>query len=318
MPSPQPVSHQKQQSSSRLLMIRPACFTFNLETAISNAFQNKTYASANEELQQQALTEFNTMIQQIKDLGIHVDVIDDTNTPVKPDAIFPNNWISTHSDGTIILYPMLAESRRLERRKDIVDQLCKMYYVTAIIDLSCFEKRNMFLEGTGSLVLDRQNGLAYAIRSPRTHEQPLKKFEQLTGYKVILFDSVDQDNRPIYHTNVMMTIGTNIAIICLSSIIDENQRSEVVNWLKQTNKIIVDITFEQMNKNFAGNMLEICNDDGKKYLAMSKCAFQSLNEEQIKIITQQENLTIVNFDINTIEQCGGGSVRCMIAENFLI
>ncbi|CAF4222897.1 unnamed protein product [Rotaria sordida] len=237
---------------------------------------------------------------------------------IKPDAIFPNNWFTTHSDGTIILYPMLAENRRLERREDLIKKLSQIYHVTAIIDLSIYEQRNQYLEGTGSLVLDRINKIVYAVRSPRTHEIIIQHFTKLMNYQQppIIFDSVDDKQKPIYHTNVMMAIGTYVAIICLDSIIDKDQRKTIVKLLEQNGKRkIINITLEQM-KYFAGNMLEIQNKQGHYLLVMSKTAYNSLNDEQRNLI-EKTNTLLIYFDVSTIEQCGGGSVRCMIAENFL-
>lgn len=213
---------------------------------------------------------------------------------------------------------MLAENRRLERRKDLIENLCHTYHVTAIIDLSVYEQRNQYLEGTGSLVLDHINKIVYAVRSPRTHETIVEHFTKLINYQKppIIFDSVDKNQKPIYHTNVIMAIGTYIAIICLESINDENQRNTIIKSLEQNGqRKIINITFEQMN-HFAGNMLEIQTKQGEYLLVMSKTAYDSLNDEQRNII-EQTNTKIVYFDVSTIEQCGGGSVRCMIAENFL-
>ncbi|MCY7361914.1 MAG: amidinotransferase [Ignavibacteria bacterium] len=308
------------QSTNHVIMVRPACFCFNTETAISNAFQNKQYAdlSAAEKIQQQAVIEFNRMVEQLRSHGVHVDVFDDTPSPIKPDAIFPNNWFSTHADGTIILYPMLAENRRLERNEDLIKNLSQTHQVTAIIDLSVYTQRNQYLEGTGSLVLDRINKIVYATRSPRTHELIVEHFTKLMNYQqpAILFDSVDDHQKAIYHTNVMMAIGTYVAIICLESIVDKEQRKIIVKSLEQNGKRkIIDITLEQM-KHFAGNMLEIQNKQGEYLLAMSKSAYDCLTDEQRDVI-EKANTKLICFDVSTIEQCGGGSVRCMIAENFL-
>ncbi|CAF3229244.1 unnamed protein product [Rotaria socialis] len=308
------------QSTSNIIMIRPACFCFNTETASSNVFQKDQYAdpSAANKIPQQALKEFDHMVEQLRSYGVDVDVIDDTPSPIKPDAIFPNNWFSTHSDGTIVLYPMLAENRRIERRQDIIKNLCQTHHVTAIIDLSVYEQRNQFLEGTGSLVLDRINKILYAIRSPRTHETVVQRFTELINYQQppIIFDSIDDNQKPIYHTNVIMAIGTRVAIICLESIVDQEQRNTIVKSLEQNGKRkIINITLEQL-KNFAGNMLEVKNKQGDYLLAMSKTAYDSLTNEQKNLI-EATNTKLIYFDVSTIEQCGGGSVRCMIAENFL-
>ncbi|CAF2081468.1 unnamed protein product [Rotaria magnacalcarata] len=308
------------QSTSNIIMIRPACFCFNTETASSNVFQKDQYAdpSATNKIPQQALKEFDHMVEQLRSYGVDVDVIDDTPSPIKPDAIFPNNWFSTHSDGTIVLYPMLAENRRIERRQDIIKHLCQTHHVTAIVDLSVYEQRNQFLEGTGSLVLDRINKILYAIRSPRTHDTVVQRFTELMNYQQppIMFDSVDDNQKPIYHTNVIMAIGTRVAIICLESIVDQEQRNTIVKSLEQNGKRkIINITLEQL-KNFAGNMLEVKNKQGDYLLAMSKAAYDSLTNEQKNLI-EATNTKLICFDVSTIEQCGGGSVRCMIAENFL-
>ena len=301
-------------------MVRPACFCFNTETAVSNAFQNDQYAKSSiaNQIQQQAVLEFDRMVEQLRSHGVHVDICDDTPSPIKPDAIFPNNWFSTHSDGTIILYPMLAENRRLERRLDLIKKLTETHQVSAIIDLSPYEQRNQYLEGTGSLLLDRVNKIAYAVRSPRTHDTIVQHFTKLMNYQQppIIFDSVDQNQKPIYHTNVMMAIGTHIVIICLESIPEKEQKEMVVKSLEQDGKRkLIDITMEQMSQ-FAGNMLEVQNKQGELLLAMSKTAYDSLTNEQRSTI-EKTNTKLVYFDISTIEQCGGGSVRCMIAENFL-
>ncbi len=308
------------QSTDRIIMIRPACFCFNTETAISNAFQNDQYAdsSSADQIQGQALREFNHMVEHLRSNDVHVDVFDDTLSPIKPDAIFPNNWFTTHSNGTIILYPMLAENRRLERRDDLIKSLTQTYQVTAIIDFSVYEQRNQYLEGTGSLVLDRLNKIVYAIRSPRTHEIIIEHFTNLMNYQQppIIFDSVDENQKAIYHTNVMMAIGTYVVIICLESIVNQEQRNKVIKSLEQNGKRkLINITLEQM-KHFAGNMLEIRNKQGEYLLVMSKTAYDSLTNEQRNSI-KQTNTKLIYFDISTIEQCGGGSVRCMIAENFL-
>jgi hypothetical protein len=308
------------QSASRIIMVRPARFGFNTQSADTIPFQNEEYAKSlpANEIQQQALKEFDGMVEQLRSHGVHVDVFDDTPSPIKPDAIFPNNWFSTHSDGTIILYPMYAENRRPERREDIIKKLCQTHQVTAVIDLSPSEQRNQCLEGTGSLVLDRINKIVYVIRSPHTHETIVGHFTKLMNYQQppIIFDSVDEKQVPIYHTNVILAIGTQFAIICLESIPDKEQRDRVVKSLEQNGKRkIIDITMEQLN-HFAGNALELQNAEGQYLLAMSKSAHSALTNEQKKLI-EETNTKIIHFDIDNIEQCGGGSVRCMIAENFL-
>lgn len=309
------------QSTDRLIMVRPASFCFNEETAASNAFQQSSFAdqSNSDRIQQQALKEFDHMVEQLRSHQVHVDVFDDTATPIKPDAIFPNNWFSTHDDGTIVLYPMLTENRRRERRRDLIDKLTTMSRSTsAIIDLSINERRNHFLEGTGSMVLDHIHRIVYAIRSPRTDPSIVERFTRLMNYQQppVILDSVDDQNRPIYHTNVIMAIGTRFAILCQESIPDPEQRARVLASLQQNDqRTVVCISLEQM-KRFAGNMLEIRNVSGEYFLVMSTSAYDSLSDQQRQTIEQTQT-KLLHFDVSTIEQCGGGSVRCMIAENFL-
>src|SRR6201996_3557651 len=232
-----------QQSTSTLLMIRPVNFGFNEQTAGSNAFQNRN--AEQQQVQAKALKEFDNLVNVLEDNGVEVIVIDDTLEPHTPDSIFPNNWVSLHSDGTIFLYPMMAENRRLERREDIISQLEDEFKVKHIIDLSHFEHENKFLEGTGSMVLDRENKIAYACLSPRTDKEVLDLFCAQSGYKPVLFHAVDENGMDIYHTNVLMCIGSKFAVICLDSIADEKEKVDVINSLKATNKEIVAISFAQ-------------------------------------------------------------------------
>ena len=258
------------------------------------------------------------MVEELRAHQIHVDVVEDTSTPIKPDAIFPNNWFSTHDDGTLLLYPMLAENRRRERRLDLIEQLTTASQTSAIIDLSVNERRNHFLEGTGSLVLDRVNRIVYAARSPRTDPRLVERFAELLNYQqpAQVFDSVDDQHRAIYHTNVMMAIGTRIAVLCLESIVDREQGQRLVESLRQNGqRAVLCITWPQM-KQFAGNMLEVRNASGEEFLLLSKAAFDSLTDQQRQTIEQTQT-KLLPLDISTIEHCGGGSVRCMIAENFL-
>jgi hypothetical protein len=308
------------QSPSRVIMIRPACFCLLTESAAIIPFQNLKFAStlSEEDTHRLALKEFDLMVEQLRSHGVHVDVFEDTLSPKKPDAIFPNNWISTHADGTIILYSMVEHCRRLERRYDIVKQLTKTHHVSTVIDLSPHEERCEHLEGTGSIVLDRVNKIVYAVRSPHTHEKVVERVTKLLHYQEppVIFDSVDKDHKGIYHTNVMMAIGTNFAIICSESIVDKEQRKKIVKLLEQNGqRKIIDITLDQM-KRFVGNALELQNQQGEYLLVVSKLAFDSLTDEQKKLI-EQTNTKLIQFNINTIEQVSGGGARCMIAENFL-
>jgi hypothetical protein len=291
-------------------MIRPIRFGYNEQTAESNAFQNNLDLKA-EEAQANALKEFDCFVAMLRGNGVNVIVIDDTPSPHTPDSIFPNNWISFHDNGDILLYPMQAENRRLERREDIIRKLEETYSVKHVIDLSRFETQNQFLEGTGSMVLDRQNKVAYACLSPRTDAEVIEAFGKQEAYKVLLFKSVDANNQPIYHTNVLMCIGTGFAVICLDSIKDEQEKQLVVNTLKESGKEIIDITFDQMN-HFAGNMLEVESTSGEKLLVMSQKAYQSLTAEQVTTLSKYAR--IIYADLNTIETLGGGSARCMLAE----
>lgn len=290
-------------------MIRPVNFVFNEQTAGSNAFQNRN--AEQQQVQDNALQEFDCFVNVLRENGVEVIVIDDTAEPHTPDSIFPNNWVSFHNDGTVFLYPMMAENRRLERREDIITQLEDEFKVKHVIDLSHFEHENKFLEGTGSMVLDRENKIAYACLSPRTDKVVLEEFCKDSRYKPVLFHAVDQNSMDIYHTNVLMCIGSSYAVICLDSIKDEAEKTAVIQSLQSTQKQIVDISFEQMN-HFAGNMLEVQNKDGESLLVMSKSAWDSLSYEQKAILSSFSKP--VYSDISTIENNGGGSTRCMMAE----
>jgi len=298
-----------QQSTSHLLMIRPVNFGFNEQTAGSNAFQVKQ--GVENEVQEKALTEFNNMVTVLGNNDVDVTVIDDTPEPHTPDSIFPNNWVSFHSDGNIFLYPMQAENRRLERREDIINQLEDCFKVHHIVDLSRFEHDHKFLEGTGSMVLDRIGKIAYASLSPRTDRDVLAIFCEQTGYKTVCFDAVDEHGKAIYHTNVLMCVGSKFAVICLDSIANPHERIIVTESLQSTRKEIIEISFEQMNQ-FAGNMLEVQNKSGEVLIVMSQSAFKSLTEAQKATLEKHGKLIYSN--INTIETNGGGSARCMIAE----
>ncbi|WP_199501944.1 citrulline utilization hydrolase CtlX [Mucilaginibacter conchicola] len=290
-------------------MIRPVAFGFNAQTAESNAFQNRD--DDQQAVQQKAVEEFDGFVSVLRDNGVNVTVINDTPEPHTPDSIFPNNWVSFHENGDIILYPMQAENRRLERREDIIRQLEENFAANHVIDLSRFEQKNEFLEGTGSMVLDRVNKVAYACLSPRTNAEVLKAFCDYTGYTAVTFDAFDQNGQAIYHTNVLMALGTAFAVVCLDSITDASEKELVIKSLQNVGKEIVDITFDQMN-HFAGNMLEVKNAAGETLVVMSKAAFDSLTVEQKASLEKYGKL--VYADITTIETNGGGSARCMMAE----
>ncbi|HEY2583481.1 MAG TPA: arginine deiminase-related protein [Mucilaginibacter sp.] len=297
------------QSTSHLLMIRPVNFGFNEETASSNAFQKRNAASGR--IKQQARQEFDTMVNTLCENGVDVTVVEDTLEPYTPDSIFPNNWVSFHADGNVFLYPMQAENRRLERREDIIMGLEDRFMVKHVIDLSRFEHEGKFLEGTGSMVLDRENKIAYACISPRTDLEVLALFCEQTGYKEVSFKAFDEYHQAIYHTNVLMCIGSKFAVVCLDSITDEDEKNAVITILKLTNKETITISFEQMN-NFAGNMLEVKNKSGENLIVMSKTAFEALDQTQKQSLEKYGKL--VYADIHTIENNGGGSARCMMAE----
>ncbi len=297
------------QSTSNILMIRPVAFGFNAQTAESNAFQNRDDDQF--AVQQKAVEEFDGFVNVLRQNGVNVIVVNDTPEPHTPDSIFPNNWVSFHDNGDIILYPMQAENRRLERREDIIRQLEESFAAKRVIDLSRFELKDDFLEGTGSMVLDRPNKIAYACISPRTNAEVLKAFCDYTGYKAITFDAIDQNGQAIYHTNVLMALGSGFVVICLDSITNATEKELVIKSIQTTGKEIIDISFDQMN-HFAGNMLEVKNTSGDTLIVMSKAAFDSLSNEQKNALEKYGKL--VYADISTIETNGGGSARCMMAE----
>jgi hypothetical protein len=299
------------QTTSHLLMIRPVAFDFNAETAVNNAFQQ---VGSNQDAQIKAEKEFDDFVNKLRAAGVDVTVIQDTPEPRTPDSIFPNNWISFHDDGMIILYPMFAVNRRAERKPHVIDELKKKFIINNTIDLTAFENKNLFLEGTGSMVLDRVNQISYACISPRTDLSVLNEWCQKTNYTPCSFRSVDKNGGEIYHTNVMMCVADKYVVICLDSIPDTEEKNKVIQQINQSGKETISITLEQMNQ-FAGNMLQVENKEGGKYLVMSSRAYHSLTPEQIdKINTYNE---IIHSDLNTIETNGGGSARCMMAEIFL-
>ncbi|GAA4333506.1 arginine deiminase-related protein [Mucilaginibacter gynuensis] len=297
------------QTTSNILMIRPVNFGFNEQTADSNAFQNRD--AEQQDAQTKALHEFDSFVKILRDAGVNVIVVDDTPQPHTPDSIFPNNWVSFHDDGTMYLYPMQAENRRLERREDILRDLQDNFKVAHVNDLSRYELEDKFLEGTGSMVLDRENKIAYACISPRTNEDVLQAFSEQSGYKTVLFHAFDQNGKAIYHTNVLMAMGSKYVVICLDTITNDDELEQVIDAFSSTGKEIIPISFEQMN-HFAGNMLEIQNKDGESLLVMSKSAWDSLDNEQKELLSSYSKP--VYADINTIETLGGGSARCMMAE----
>lgn len=303
---------EEPQLASTVLMIRPARFESNPLTAASNRFQGKLELSPLEQ-QQAAAAEFDDISKVLETAGIRVIRIDDTAEPHTPDAIFPNNWVSFHADGTVVLYPMEAENRRTERRLDIIEKLTDAhgFHVREVIDLSPHEESGHFLEGTGSMVLDRANHIAYACLSSRTHLDALGDFAQRLDYDVITFDAVDPGGASIYHTNVLMNVGETLAVICAESIPRSIQRNAVLQSLVDTGHEVLQLSYAQLQA-FAGNMLELRAADGARVIAMSAQAHRSLHDEQLEII--QKHARIVSAPIDSIEQSAGGSVRCMLAE----
>lgn len=326
------------QTTQTVLMIEPVAFGYNAETAVNNYFQQPPSASDtttqspvdqqailrlegpsafDTSTQTAALAEFKAMVNRLGKAGINVITICATPEPRTPDSIFPNNWISFHENGLAVLYPMYAENRRAERRTDvfsILKQSGNKY--TEIFDLTSFEHQKLFLEGTGSMVLDRRNKIAYAALSERTHSEVLEVFCKNTGYKALTFHALQQvgDERlPIYHTNVMMCVAEQFAVVCLESIDDEKERQQLTEQLEQTQKDIVEISGEQMHR-FAGNMLQLRNGKSELKLVLSGSAYQSLNKQQINQLQSYNELIVC--EVPTIEKYGGGSVRCMIAELF--
>jgi hypothetical protein len=293
-------------------MIRPANFASNPETLASNRFQSSAAGMNAAEIQRAARTELDGLATALSNAGVSVHVFDDTPEPVKPDAVFPNNWFSTHADGVVVLYPMLAPNRRLERRLDIVAALHSRngFYVHDTIDLTHRELDAKYLEGTGSLVLDRIHRIAYACLSPRTDLDVLGEFGQRLDYEIAAFDAADANGALIYHTNVLMSVGTKWAAVCTQAI-EQGRRAAIVALLESTGHDIIELTLEQMHS-FAGNMLELRTRDGGLVIAMSKTALDSLAQEQRTKL--ESHATIVSAPIPTIERLGGGSVRCMIAE----
>jgi hypothetical protein len=291
-----------------VFMVRPASFGFNEQTASSNSFQNESVTEA-KQVHQLALVEFDAMVQILRDNAIEVIVLEDTIEPRKPDALFPNNWMSLHEDGKLVLYPMLAPNRRLERRHEFVQILRDKFEVKDILDFSDRERKGQIVEGTGSLIFDHVNKIAYASRSERTSEPLAIEICKALGYNPILFDAVDEGGLPIYHTNVLMCVGEKFAILCLDAIRKEEDQDIVLNSLASTGHKVIAISYAQL-KAFAGNMLEMQSSKGEPFVLLSQTAFHSLLPGQIDAITQFADLLPIRID--TIESHGGGSVRCMV------
>ncbi len=300
------------QTTNKIVMIRPADFHFNAETAVNNYYQHES-SENKKEIQKKALAEFDRFTEKLRAAGIDVNIIEDSFEPSTPDSIFPNNWFSTHEEGKIFIYPMYAENRREEIKK-FREKLYKIgnYSNLQVTDYSTKAEQGIFLEGTGSIVLDRENKKAYCSLSPRSDKNLFLKFCNDTGYKPVIFSSF-QEGHLIYHTNVMMGIGETKAVICLESITNEKERETVRKELSESRKEIIEISLEQV-KNFLGNVIELRGHKDKRYFIMSETAYNSMTESQKEKILKDTE--IIYSDVKTIEYYGGGSVRCMIGEIF--
>lgn len=294
-----------------LLLVRPARFGFNLQTAVNNPYQK--IAPEDWDIQSRAAEEFDGLVRAIRAKDIPVRVIQDSSEPLTPDSIYPNNWISSHPGGTLVLYPMFSENRRKERKPAIVEAIRRAAGAVRTLDLTGWEKQDRFLEGTGSMVLDRKSKIAYACISPRTSVEVLNDFCAREGFVPFPFEAVDRNGMPIYHTNLMMSVGTGFAVLCREAFISQERLGEVEASLKKTGKTIVDISLEQVSR-YAGNILEVYNRRGKRFVLMSEAARNTLREDQLRIICA--DAVPVYAPIPTIEHIGGGSARCMVAELF--
>jgi hypothetical protein len=307
-----------QQTTNTILMVRPINFRMNEQTAVNNYYQKTLKELLPATINAKAQKEFDDYVDKLRSFGINVVVVSDTNEFDTPDSIFPNNWISFHADGTVGIYPMFAENRRLERREDILVELeSKGFLIENVVDYSSAEEEEIFLEATGSIILDRVNKKAYCALSPRADEELFIEFCEDFEYSPIIFTSkqtVKNERKAIYHTNVMMCIAETFAIVCLSSIDDKKERKNLLKHLKEDKKQIIDITEEQVN-NFAGNMLQVHGKNDERFLVMSQAAFESLTTSQKSQINR--HCKIISSSLSTIETCGGGSARCMMAEVFL-
>lgn len=300
-------------------MIRPVNFRFNDQTAVNNYYQKILEDLSPDQANEKAIAEFDAFVEKLRAAGVQVYVFQDDKYPDTPDSIFPNNWVSFHSDGRVAMYPMYAENRRLERREEILEILADDFgfEVNEIEDFTEFENQGIFLEGTGSMILDRVNRLAYAALSERTDADVLESFCQRFNYDAVAFhafQTIEGKRLPIYHTNVMMCLGTSFSVICLNSIDNEAERIEVRDHLKKDGKKIIEISQDQKG-HFAGNMLNVANLAGEEFCVMSSAAFHSLRKDQIELI--EKYAKIIHSSLDTIEALGGGSARCMMAEIFL-
>lgn len=297
------------QAASKIMMVRPKHFGYDPASAATNAFQNSEGAENTNEIQSLALKEFDNAVAILRNENVEVVVVEDTDKPRKPNAIFPNNWVSFHRNTKAVMYPMMAENRRWERRTTVIDQVQESGVgVDEIIDLTAYENEEKYLESTGSLILDYVNEIAFACISERTNREVIQKFAEIMDIELVLFDAVDRSGLAIYHTNVMLCIGASYAILCVESI-PEDQRSDVISALEKTGHEVIAITYDQMYA-FAGNMLEVENESGQSILVMSESAMKSLDLDQKERISKYSKM--INIPIPTIEKYGGGSIRCMM------
>lgn len=313
-----PPSGARGLTTNSILMIRPVAFRMNEQTAVNNYYQKVLDGLLPATVNAKAQAEFDAFVAKLRKVGIQVIVVDDTTDTDTPDSIFPNNWISFHENGDVVMYPMFAENRRLERREDILDILeDNGFIINEIMDYTEAEEDGYFLEGTGSIVLDRENGKAYCALSPRADEELFIEFCEDFEFSPIIFEAfqnVENERKLIYHTNVMMCIGDTFAVVCADCIDDKKERKMVLDSLRGDGKEVILITESQV-ENFAGNMLELVGSDERRYLIMSTSAQQSLTKKQLAQL--EEHITILSSNLDTIEACGGGSARCMMAEIFL-
>jgi hypothetical protein len=306
------------QTTNSILMIRPVNFRMNEQTAVNNYYQKVLKDLLPATVNQKALQEFDAFVEKLRGFGVEVVVVSDTKELDTPDSIFPNNWVSFHADATVALYPMFAENRRLERREDILEELEKNgFLIENIVDYTSAEDEQVYLEGTGSMILDRENKKAYCALSPRADEDLFIEFCEDFEYTPVVFTSyqtVDNKREAIYHTNVMMCVAETFAVVCLSTIDDKSERKNLLKSLKEDKKQVIDITEEQVTS-FAGNMLQVKGANDELFLVMSQAAHECLTQSQISQINR--HCKIISSSLATIEACGGGSARCMMAEVFL-
>ena len=307
-----------QQTTNTILMVRPASFRMNEQTAVNNYYQQELSGMLPASINAKAQEEFDTFVEKLRAVGVEVVVIEDTKEPDTPDALFPNNWISFHENGDVAIYPMFAKNRRLERREDVLEVLeGKGFLIENVIDYSEAEEEEIFLEGTGSMILDRQNRKAYCALSPRADEELFIEFCEDFEFTPVIFEAnqtVDGQREAIYHTNVMMCVAETFAVVCLDSIDDKKEKKNLLKHLKSDKKEVIAISEEQVTQ-FAGNMLQVRGNNDERYLVMSTSAYESLTNQQLKNL--EKHTKIVHSSLQTIETCGGGSARCMMAEVFL-